>query len=179
MGAVARACDGLADLEPVRVLQSKLALEPHGASAPLRGIPAPAAVPDELAFFEQLRTWMQAFPPSEPDQAYQQRFALLGLLDAASLYADCPPELFQALTAGEETAKQQMETTLKKGGLAPVVNGWTLTFHMFDYNLDHLGPGTIDDRRGPSPTGTPATCPGRWPPGVACGATTDTRRPIR
>jgi hypothetical protein len=161
------------------VLQSKLALEPHGASAPLRGIPAPAAVPDELAFFEQLRTWMQAFPPSEPDQAYQQRFALLGLLDAASLYADCPPELFQALTAGEETAKQQMETTLKKGGLAPVVNGWTLTFHMFDYNLDHLGPGTIDDRRGPSPTGTPATCPGRWPPGVACGATTDTRRPIR
>jgi hypothetical protein len=27
-----------------------------------------------------------------------------------------------------------------------VVNGWTLTFHMFDYNLDHLGPGTIDDQ---------------------------------
>jgi hypothetical protein len=92
-----------------------------------------------------LRTWMQAFPPSEPDQAYQQRFAPLGLLDAASPYADCPPELSQALTAGQEAARQQMETTLKAGGLAPVVNGWTLTFHMFDYNLDHLGPGTIDD----------------------------------
>jgi hypothetical protein len=26
-----------------------------------------------------------------------------------------------------------------------VVNGWTLAFHSFDYNLDHLGPGTIDD----------------------------------
>jgi hypothetical protein len=26
-----------------------------------------------------------------------------------------------------------------------VVNGWTLTFHSFDYNLDHLGLGTIDD----------------------------------
>ena len=39
-----------------------------------------------------------------------------------------------------------METALTAGGLAPVVNGWTLTFHMFDYNLDHLGPGTIDDR---------------------------------
>ena len=38
-----------------------------------------------------------------------------------------------------------MEATLTAGGLAPVVNGWTLTFHMFDYNLDHLGPGTIDD----------------------------------
>ena len=121
------------------------ALEPHGVPAPTRGIPAPAAVPDKLAFFEQLRTWMQAFPPSEPDQAYQRRFAPLGLLDAASPYADCPPELSQVLTAGAEAAKQLMETTLKKGGLAPVVNGWTLTFHMFDYNLDHLGLGTIDD----------------------------------
>lgn len=26
-----------------------------------------------------------------------------------------------------------------------MVNGWTLTFHAFDYNLDHLGLGTIDD----------------------------------
>jgi hypothetical protein len=31
------------------------------------------------------------------------------------------------------------------GRLASVVNGWALTFHSFDYNLDHLGPGTIDD----------------------------------
>jgi hypothetical protein len=139
------ACDGPADLEPVRILQSKLALEPLSPPAPTRGIPAPVVVPDELTFFEQLRTWMQAFPPSEPDQAYQQRFAPLGLLDAASPYADCPPELSQALTAGQEAARQQMETTLKAGGLAPVVNGWRLTFHMFDYNLDHLGPGTIDD----------------------------------
>jgi hypothetical protein len=49
------------------------------------------------------------------------------------------------MTAGAGAAKQQMETALEAGGLAPVVNGWTLTFHMFDYNLDHLGPGTIDD----------------------------------
>jgi len=26
------------------------------------------------------------------------------------------------------------------GNLAPVINGWRLTFHSFDYNLDHLGP---------------------------------------
>ena len=50
-----------------------------------------------------------------------------------------------ALTAGADAARQQIETALKQGGLAPVVNGWTLTYHMFDYNLDHLGPGTIDD----------------------------------
>jgi hypothetical protein len=41
-----------------------------------------------------------------------------------------------------------MEAVLKKGGLAPVVNGWTLTFHMSDYNVDHLGLGTIDGLTG-------------------------------
>jgi hypothetical protein len=123
-------CDGPADLAAVRALQSKLTLEPYSTPAPLHGIPAPATVPDQLAFYERLRTWAQAFPPSELDQAYQQRFAALGLLDAVSPYADCPPELARALTAGADTAQQKMETTLKAGGLAPVVNGWTLTFHI-------------------------------------------------
>ncbi len=139
------ACDGPADLDAVRTLQGELAPEPQGFPASAEGIPAPAAVPEELAFFEELRTWMQAFPPSSQDQDYQQRFAPLGLLDPVSPYADCPPELAQALKAGADAAKQQMEAALTAGSLAPVVNGWTLTFHMFDYNLDHLGPGTIDD----------------------------------
>ena len=139
------ACDGPADLDAVRALQGQLALDPQGSPGAAAGIPAPAGVPVELAFFEQLRTWMQAFPPSRQDQGYQQRFAPLGLLDPVSPYADCPPELAQALTDGADAAKQRMETALTAGGLAPVVNGWTLAFHMFDYNLDHLGPGTIDD----------------------------------
>ena len=139
------ACDGPADLDAVRSLQSGLTLEPSGTPAPPGGLPVPAAVPAELAFFEQLRTWMRAFPPSGPDRAYQQRFAPLGLLDPASPYADYPPGLAKALTAGADAARQKIEATLKAGGPSPVVNGWTLTFHMFDYNLDHLGPGTIDD----------------------------------
>jgi hypothetical protein len=139
------ACDGPADLAAVQALQSQLTLEHFGTPAPSGGIPAPAAVPGELAFFEQLRTWMQAFPPSGPDQDYQRRFAPLGLLDAVSAYAGCPPDLAQALAAGADAGKQQMEAAMTAGGLAPVVNGWTLTFHMFDYNLDHLGPGTIND----------------------------------
>ena len=139
------ACDGPADLKAVQALQGSLSLEPYGTPAPLKGIPAPAAVPAELAFFEQLRTWMQAFPPSGPDRAYQQRFAPLGLLDRASPYADCPPGLARALAAGAGAAKRKIEATLKEGGLAPVLNGWTLTFHMFDYNLDHLGLGTVND----------------------------------
>jgi len=139
------ACDGQADLAAVRALQNGLSLEPHGSPAPLKGIPAPAPVPAGLAFFEQMRTWMQAFPPSGPDQAYQKQFAPLGLLEEASPYADCPPELAQALTAGADAARQQMETLLKAGNLTPVINGWMISFHIFDYNLDHLGPGTIDN----------------------------------
>jgi len=139
------ACNGPADLDAVQALQSKLALEPQGTPAAATGIPAPAEVPADLAFFEQLRTWMQAFPPSAQDQDYQQRFAALGLLDPDSPYSDCPSGLAQALTAGADTAKQKIEAALTAGGLAPVVNGWTLTFHTFDYNLDHLGLGTIDD----------------------------------
>ena len=139
------ACDGLADLDAVQALQSGLSLEPFGTPAPPVGLPAPAAVPAELAFFEQMRAWMQAFPPSGPDRAYEQRFAPLGLLGPATSYTDCPPGLAEALTVGADAAKQQMDAALTAGGLAPVVNGWTLTFHMFDYNLDHLGPGTIDD----------------------------------
>ena len=139
------ACDGLADLDAVQALQSGLSLEPFGTPAPPVGLPAPAAVPAELAFFERMRAWMHAFPPSGPDRAYEQRFAPLGLLGPATSYTDCPPGLAEALTVGADAAKQQMDAALTAGGLAPVVNGWTLTFHMFDYNLDHLGPGTIDD----------------------------------
>jgi hypothetical protein len=136
------ACDGPDDLPAVRALQDQLILEPQGG--PAAGVPAPAAVPGELEFFEQMRAWMQAFPPSAADQDYQQRFGLLGLLDPDSRYADCPPHLARELTAGADAAKQKIEAVLAGGGLAPVVNGWTLTFHMFDYNLDHLGLGTID-----------------------------------
>ena len=139
------ACNGPADLAAVRALQGALTLEPYGTPMRAAGIPSPAAVPAELTFFEQLRTWMRAFPPSQADRAHQQRFAPLGLLDPASPYADCPPGLARALIAGAGTAKRRIETALSAGGLAPVVNGWTLTFHIFDYNVDHLGLGTIDD----------------------------------
>jgi Protein of unknown function (DUF1254) len=110
------ACDGPADLAAVQALQRGLSLEPYGTPAAPAGIPAPAAVPAELAFFEQLRTWMQAFPPSAADRGYRQRFAPLGLLDAASPYPHCPPGMAKALTAGADAAREQIETALKQGG---------------------------------------------------------------
>jgi hypothetical protein len=139
------ACGGPSDLDAVRALQAALTLEPYGPLVHGHGIPVPAAVSARLTFFEQMRTWMRAFPPSAPDRAYQRRFAPLGLLDPVSPYATCATTLERALTAGAEAAKQKIEATLKSGGPSPVVNGWKLTFHMFDYNLDHLGLGTIDD----------------------------------
>ncbi len=78
------ACVGPADLAVVHALQSGLALDVLNDHPPRPGgLPAPAAARPELAFFEQLRTWMRAFPPARPEQAYQQRFAPLGLLDPA------------------------------------------------------------------------------------------------
>jgi hypothetical protein len=139
------ACAGPADLDAVTALQQQLTLSADSHSSPSGGVPAPGAAVPDLAFFEQLRTWMRAFPPAGPDQAYQQRFAPLGLLDPAGPYADPPEELAQALVAGADNAKQKMESALRAGDLAPVVNSWSLTFHSFDYNLDYLGPGTVDD----------------------------------
>jgi hypothetical protein len=139
------ACYGEADLAAVSDLQHELSIEPYLSAEPLRGLPVPAPVPDELMFFEQMRTWMRAFPPSRPDRAYQQRFAPLGLLDPVSPYGACPPELSKALAEGMATAKLRIEEELAKGTLAPNVNGWTLAYHIFDYNLDHFGLGTVDD----------------------------------
>ena len=82
-----------------------------------------------------------------------------------SRYADCPPDLARALTAGR--GRCQAEDRSGADWWRPrrrVVNGWMLTFHMFDYNLDHLEPG--HDRR----PGVEDRRPGRlatWPRALA------------
>ncbi|MGW9448603.1 DUF1254 domain-containing protein [Streptomyces sp. NPDC055632] len=84
------ACDDPGDLAAVQTLQQATTLEPLDADMPTpAGLPAPHDGVDggELLFFEKLRTWMRAFPPSAAYRAYQERFAPLGLLDEASPYA--------------------------------------------------------------------------------------------
>jgi hypothetical protein len=139
-------CDGEADLPKVAVLQSGLQLEPFGpVDAALTGIPQPeAGVPDELAFFERLRVWMQAFPPSATDQDHQHAFGPLGLLDDTSPYVDPPDFLVAALVNGQEEAKVQIEEA-SRGGTTVPVNGWHVSPHLFDYNVDHLELGTVDE----------------------------------
>ena len=142
------ACDGPEDLPRVQALQRQFALS-HLDSAPHRtGLPRPdAGVPEALRFFEQLRVWMADFPPSAEDQAYQDRFQPLGLLEEGpSPYVPAGPDLVRALTEGLARGKARVEAAARPapeaGREAP--GAWDANPHLFDYNLDHFGVGTID-----------------------------------
>ena len=140
------ACDGEADLPRVRALQEGLTLTPVDRDAPPpAGVPVPDPdVPDELRFWEEMRVWMAAFPPAPDDVARQQAFAPLGLLGAGpSPYGDGGSDLARTLVAAADGAHAELAAALRSGA-GDVVNGWQLTFHMFDYNVDFFGVGTID-----------------------------------
>lgn len=134
---------GEQDLPAVRELQQGLRLTP---TAPGPGLPArPAAdLPEQMRFYERLRTAIRAFPPAERDLRYQQRFAPLGLLAPESPYADPDPTLAAALTAGFAAGKRRLETALTDSP-APKQHGWSLTYHLFDYNLDFFEVGALDE----------------------------------
>jgi hypothetical protein len=123
---------GRDDLPRVRELQRGLRLAPLPGNGPLHGIPA---VPSD--FFAKLRTWSEAFPPGPSDLPYMDRIRSLPLTD---------PTATGALAAGIAEGRRQVET-LSRGGVAPTVNGWGGALHLFDYNVDFLGPGTRDDPR--------------------------------
>jgi hypothetical protein len=139
------ACAGPDDVPAVRALQQATSLQPVGAaSAPLTGLPAPdGGVGPDLLFFEKLRVWMRAFPPAPADVRYQRKFAPLGLLQDTTPFASPGDELARALTAGAKAGRDRIEyATEHSAGLAQ--NGWQLTYHIFDYNLDFFEVGTID-----------------------------------
>ena len=138
------ACSGPGDLPAVHALQDRLSLQPASNDEAGTGVPQPATVPGGLEFFEKLRTWMAAFPPAKPDQDYQQRFEALGLTAAACPYLHMPADLARALAEGLAAGKAKLEAFTRTGTVQKV-NGWMMGLHMFDYNLDFFGPGTIDD----------------------------------
>lgn len=133
--------DGEADLPAVHALQDRFTLEPLG-SASAEGIPTPAAgVAPDVAFWEQLRTYLQAFPPPPEDAEFLELAERAGLLDPEPFAPDA--ELAAALAEGIEKGKGLVESIA--GGANAEPGTWTSAKHMFDYNLDRCGPGTVDD----------------------------------
>jgi hypothetical protein len=137
--------NGEADAPEVHGLQDQFTLTPvSGTPAAAPGVPAPeAGGSDDLIFWEQLRVYLDAFPPPQADAEFLSGMEKLGLLEKNSPYVKPDPELATLLTAGEKIAKEEIELLIKTGAGKPV-NGWTNTLHLFDYNLDYLNVGTID-----------------------------------
>ncbi len=143
------ACSGPDDLEAVHALQDATVLEPIDRQAAAEGVPAPdPAVPDALGFWERLRLWSQAFPPAARDVALQQRLAPLGVgVSGRSPYVDPDVQLTDALVAGAKAGHDDLVRLLTTGGSSQIVNGWHLTLHVFDYNLDFFEVGALDEDR--------------------------------
>ncbi len=144
------ACQGAEDIPAIKALQSQLTVRPLqvsdagvGSTSKRAGAPQPdARVPEDLRFWEQMRVWMHVFPPSQPEQAYQQRFAALGLLADSSPYVNPSTPLADALRAGLQAGEQRLEQMIKEGSATKT--GWAIMPHAFDYNLDFFEIGTIN-----------------------------------
>ncbi len=148
------ACAGADDLPAVHALQDAAELQPLDADATASGLPAiDPDVPEDLVFFEKLRVWSQALPPAARDLPVQESLADTGITQTAdSPYANPDAEFATWLREGRQDGETTLEQVLASGGSSPIVNGWKLTMHVFDYNLDFFEVGALDDpvqARGP------------------------------
>jgi hypothetical protein len=138
--------DGEADLPAVQALQDQFTLTPlAGGASPGQVAGAPKLdprVPDDLRWWEQFRIALAAFPPPLGDAPFLALAERFGATAAESPYVDPDPELAELLAAGQQAGQAKIEELAGSGGGA--AGGWTSAMHMFDYNLDHLGLGTID-----------------------------------
>ena len=131
------ACTGPDDIPAVTALQDALTIERMTPEAPLSGLPQiDGAAGDELQFWDQAQTWSRAFPAPAAEAHLVDRYATA--VTAASGEA--------GLRADYAAGVAQLEDATKHGH-SPVVNGWTVGLHLFDYNVYALGLGTIDDDR--------------------------------
>ncbi|MFC5788798.1 DUF1254 domain-containing protein [Agromyces tardus] len=141
------AVDGDDDVPRVLALQPQFTLTPLEGNGPLRGIPQPSPeIPEHLKFWELLRLWARAFPPAAPDVAFLRRFADYGLTDPGNPYGLVSRELDEHLAHAFAEGRAHIEEISKPdpSDTASAPNGWRGFPHGFDYNVDHLGLGTID-----------------------------------
>jgi hypothetical protein len=141
--------DGEADLPAAHALQDQFTLTPLSAAdgdsdGELGNVGTPdPRVGEQLAWWEQCRVNLAAFPPPAADAPFLALATQFGLTATESPYRDPDPGLAEVLAAGA-AAGQQMIEELGKGDPAAAINGWSTTLHMFDYNLDRLGLGTLN-----------------------------------
>lgn len=135
--------DSEADLPAVHALQDLFTLRPlagdHGVP---NGIPSspPGDGDVELAFWEQLRVSIAAFPPPDADAPFLTVLTALGVVGNSPLSA-LDTDVAAALAEGEQRGRATIDELA--GGSADTT-AWSTAKHMFDYNLDRLGLGTID-----------------------------------
>lgn len=136
--------NGTADAPAVHAIQDQFTLAPLNGSPGLAApVPEPdAAVPEALRWWETFRVELAAFPPPAADAPILAIAETLGLTASESPYVDADSELADAVIAGAEVGQESIEM-LAKGG-PPPANGWTSGMHLFDYNTDYFGVGTID-----------------------------------
>jgi hypothetical protein len=141
--------NGEADLPAVHALQDQFTLTPlavhTGGPAPaeVAGVPRPdPRVRDELQWWERFRVALTAFPPPAADKQLVVLAERFGATAAVSPYVDPDLGLAEVLVAGQQAGQARIEELAKGGGDAP--GGWSSALYLFDYNLDHLGLGTID-----------------------------------
>ncbi|MBK8048034.1 MAG: DUF1254 domain-containing protein [Anaerolineales bacterium] len=141
--------DGVADLPAVHALQDRFTLTPlsvytgGAAPKPASGVPQPdSRVKPELAWWEEFRVALAAFPPPAADAPFVAACATFGLTAPDSPYIQPDADLETILVAGEKAAEQQIEQLIQH--MAKPVNGWQNALHGFDYNLDHFEIGAID-----------------------------------
>lgn len=139
------ACDGEDDLAAVHALQDATTLTPLRRSlVPPIGLPdIDDGLSEALTFYEKYRVFSQTFPPADRDASLQASFALLGLTGETPVGA-LDDETKAVLEAGYAEGRAALDKILHSGA-SPVVNGWQLTYHVFDYNLDYFEVGSLDD----------------------------------
>lgn len=149
------AVSGADDVPAVRALQQQYTLTPlhawPGAALDIgerrQGdwpFPAPSpGVRADLMVWEEMRVWMQAFPPPADEREYLACFAPLGLIEKESPYLDPEPETAAVLTLGRTAAEKGIKAYIRRA--LPKVNGWLYTTHLWDYNTRFFEVGTVQE----------------------------------
>jgi hypothetical protein len=133
---------GEGDLPAVHALQDALTLtQTRESLAPPRGVPDIEPGPSEaLTFFERMRVWSQEFPPAEHDRITLATYEPIGLTGARGV-AELPQQVRDALEEGYSVGKQALESSLHTA--VPLVDGWQVDLHIFDYNVDFFEVGAL------------------------------------